>query len=163
MQIDVNEVFTLYKRHNNAYKMCNEIFSVKILKINKRSYSCLKIASDEKITINFKSNYEIKGGKWIKTYIPGTFEGYEVSKYGEEETLYKEFNMLKKLEKSRKMQVITTTSWYGATCSDSELERLKKEVEKLNKIINEVETGRKLEQETKKEISNYLKNRGEIE
>lgn len=162
MEINVDEVFTLYKRHNNVYKMCNEIFSVKILKINKRSYSCLKIGSNEKITINFKSNYEIKGGKYIKTYIPGAFEGYEVAKYGQEETLYKEFNMLKKLEKSRKMQV-TPTSWYGAICRDSELERLKKEAEKLNKIINEVETGRKLQQETEKEISNYLKNRGEIE
>lgn len=132
------------------------------MKINKRSYSCLKIESNEKITINFKSTDENKGGKWIKTYIPGTFKGYEVAKYGEEENLYKEFNMLKKLEKSRNMQV-HTASWYGRICNDEQLEKLKKEVEKLNKIINEVETGRKLQQETEKEISNYLKNRGEIE
>lgn len=87
----------------------------------------------------------MKNGKYLKTYIPNTFELYEVAKYGEGEKLYKEFNMLKKLGKSRNMQITTFASWYGSICTDEKLE-------KLNKIINDVESGRKLEQETIKKF-----------
>ncbi|MGL5191508.1 MAG: hypothetical protein ACRC7S_17845 [Cetobacterium sp.] len=148
MQIDVNEVFTLYR--TNYRGMCSEIISVVVLKINKQSYSCKNLSTGEKINISFGKE---RDSDYNLVYKQGSFDGYDIANYDDEERLRKECQMLKKLEEAKKSQLL---GWFNIKCKDEDLDKMKEEAKRLNDLISKIENGRKTEKEMSEKIDEYV-------